>query len=62
MSEARSLLNVAEGHRLGAWVAVALLLGLRPGEVSALHWDAIDLDEARMVVYRSLSWTNGKPH
>lgn len=59
-SEARSLLNVTDQYRLGAWVVVALTTGLRPGEVSALHWDAIDLDRARLVVHRSLSWTNGQ--
>ena len=36
LSEARVLLNVASKHRLGAWVTVAITLGLRPGEVSGL--------------------------
>lgn len=60
-AEARSLLKVAEGHRLGAWVVVALSMGLRPGEISGLNWEAIDLDVGRMMVYRSLGWVADIP-
>lgn len=60
-TEARSLLKVAEGNRLGAWVIVALSMGLRPGEISGLTWDAVDLDVGRIVVYRSLGWDQGNP-
>ena len=55
-SEARSLLSLATEHRLGAWVVVALTTALRPGEVSGLTWDSVDLEERRMVVHRSLEW------
>jgi integrase len=55
------LLNVASHHRLGAWVAVALTLGLRPGEVSGLVWEAIDLEAQSIVVYQSLGWTRNTP-
>ncbi len=57
--EARSLLNVAAHHRVGAWVTVALTLGLRPGEVSGLTWEAIDA--STLTVYQSMGWTAGRP-
>jgi len=57
--EARALLNVADGHRLGAWVTVALTLGLRPGETSGLTWEAVE--GGKLVVFQSLAWTGGRP-
>jgi len=41
--EARALLTAAEGHRLHALITLSLLLGLRPGEATALTWDRVDL-------------------
>jgi len=38
VSEAQALLNVADHHRNGAWVTVAMTLGLRVQEASALSW------------------------
>jgi integrase len=60
-TEARALLNVASDHRLGAWVVVATTLGLRPGEVSGMTWEAIDLDAGTLTVYQSLGWPGGRP-
>lgn len=60
-SEVRSLLNVAAGERLGAWLVVSVLTGLRPGEVSGLTWRAVDLEAGRLVVFQSLSWVGGRP-
>ncbi len=48
-------------HRQGAWVVVALTLGLRPGEVSGLVWDAIDYGPQTLTVYQSLGLVGGKP-
>lgn len=42
--EARRLLAAAEQDRLGALFAVALSVGLRPGEALALAWEDVDLD------------------
>ncbi len=60
-AETRRLLAACRGERLGAWVVVAASVGLRPGEVSGLCWDAVDLDGGTVVVSRSLAWTGGKP-
>ena len=60
-TEARALLSVASKHRLGAWVTVAMTLGLRPGEVSGLTWEAIDFDDGTLTVYQALGWPGGKP-
>jgi hypothetical protein len=38
------LLEAARTDRLGAYLTVALALGLRPGEARALRWDDVDLD------------------
>lgn len=54
--EVRSLVAVTQKHRLGAWVEAALWLGLRPGEVSALTWSAINFDNGTMAIHQSLSW------
>lgn len=69
--EAKALLNAAmqpydaeakpdeTGVRLGGWVVLGLTLGLRPGEISGLTWEAIDGD--KVTVYQSMGWTGGKP-
>lgn len=61
-SEARALLNVADHHRVGAWVTVAMTLGLRPGEVSGLTWEGLDLDNGRVVVHQSMAWDQNMPY
>lgn len=60
-SDARSLLGVTEDHRLGAWIVVAMTLGLRPGEVSGLTWEAIDFDNEVLSVYQSLGRSDAGP-
>lgn len=57
-TEARSLLNVASDHRLGAWVTTAITLGLRPGEASGLTWPDLDLDQGVVVIHQSLAWVD----
>ncbi|WP_301175540.1 site-specific integrase [Actinomadura geliboluensis] len=41
------------GHRLGPYVAVGLLTGLRTEELRALRWRQVDLDAGTVVVTRS---------
>jgi integrase len=60
-SDARSLLRVADDNRLGAWIVVSLTLGLRPGEVSGLTWEAIDFDNGVVNVFQSLGWSDTGP-
>jgi integrase len=51
------LLNAASGHRLHAWVALAVTNGLRPGELGALSWSAVSLDDGMLTVDAALKWT-----
>lgn len=57
--EARAMMNATDGERYGAWIVVTLMLGLRPGETSALTWEAIDGN--RLTVFQSMSWTDSRP-
>ncbi|GAA1899785.1 site-specific integrase [Actinomadura bangladeshensis] len=41
------------GHRLGPYVAVGLLTGLRTEELRALHWHQVNLDAGTVLVTRS---------
>jgi integrase len=43
-AEARRLIEVARGDRLGALVVCGLALGLRPGELTGLLWRDVNLD------------------
>jgi site-specific recombinase XerD len=53
----RTLLSLNEttetGERLEALFVVALTLGLRPGELRALTWDHVDLDQGVIHIWRS---------
>ena len=42
--EMRTLIESSKSHRLHAAVQVALSVGLRPGELTGLYWDALHLD------------------
>jgi integrase len=60
--EARLILNAARDEPNGAAFVAALSLGLRRGEVLALRWRDIDLDEGRLRIAGSLSrrkWRHG---
>lgn len=57
VKESQRLLNVAESHRNGAWVTVAMTLGLRTQEATALSWDYVDLDRGRLEVVQAFTWT-----
>jgi len=52
--QARNLLKATSGHRDGALVLVAVMLGLRPGEVLGLSWSAVDLKKGTLGVNQSL--------
>lgn len=56
-AEARKLLDAATGHRLAAWVSVAVTYGLRPGELASLQWADFDADAGTLTVGSALKWT-----
>lgn len=51
--QARDVIAAAAGHRNGALIAVGLTTGLRPSELTALTWDAIDLDAGTVHVWQA---------
>jgi len=52
--QAASLLAAEREARLGAYVVLCLLTGIRTEEARALRWDQVDLDSATMAVWRSV--------
>jgi integrase len=59
-TEARKLLEVATELPNGARWSLALALGLRPGEVLGLLWNAVDLDAGTLTVRRALQGQAGR--
>jgi integrase len=59
IDQARVLLTVLRGHRLHALFATTLVLGLRRGEVLALTWSDIDLDNNLVRIRQSLQRLDG---
>ena len=53
--QARTLLAATKGHRLGALVSVALACGLRQGEIIALRWRDVDLEDGLVSVRHTLA-------
>lgn len=47
-------MNAAQDSRLGAYVVLCLLTGIRTEEAQALRWDHVDLDAASMAMWRSV--------
>lgn len=47
------------GPSFAAWLQVAAYTGMRPGELDALRWDAVDLDASRILVAEQFSATSG---
>ena len=52
--QAAALLEAAEGSRLGAYVVLCLMTGIRTEEARALRWDHVDLGAASIAVWRSV--------
>lgn len=54
----RSLIRAARkqaGPSFAAWLQVAAFTGMRPGELDALRWDAVDFDRSRILVAEQFS-------
>jgi integrase len=59
ISEIGALSSMARGTRWETFIAIALMLGARRGEVLALTWNDVDLDAGRVIIRASLSQTKG---
>jgi integrase len=58
--EAKEVLAAAEGHRLEGLFVTAMMLGLRPGELTGLRWSDIDLANGTLTVAASLKSERGQ--
>lgn len=54
------LFEVADRTRMGPLIRFAAFSGLRRGEILGLRWDAVDLEQGRVLVARSLVAVHGK--
>lgn len=54
--EAQRLLDAAESDRFYALYVLAVMWGLREGELLGLKWEDIDLDRGTLQVKRQLQW------
>jgi integrase len=52
--QAAALVKAAERARLGAYVVLCLLTGIRTEEARALRWDHVDLEAGTVAVWRSV--------
>ena len=55
--EVTKLMHAAKGSRWESFVDLALMLGARRGELLALTWDDVDLDQGSVTIRASLSQT-----
>ena len=56
MEQAHKLLEAVRGHRLEVLLIVALTTGIRRGELLALRWSEVDLEEQRIQVRRTVDY------
>jgi integrase len=61
IDEARTFLAATATHRLYAAFHLALVTGLRRGEVLALRWSDVDLDRCQLEVRQQLAVELGRP-
>ena len=59
--QVKALLEAARGERLEALYIVAVMMGLREGELLGLKWEDVDLEAGTLSVRRSLSYTTEEP-
>ncbi|WP_329811610.1 site-specific integrase [Streptomyces sp. GSL17-113] len=60
VAEARLLLREAADDRLHALYVLALVMGMRRGELLGLRWDAVNFDRGTLTVERSLQRVDGE--
>lgn len=67
MEQARVLMNHVRGHRLEVLLALAVVTGMRRGELLALRWANIDFERGKLFVLHSVDliaghgYVEGKP-
>jgi integrase len=61
LGEARRFLVATAGHRLGPAFHLALVTGLRRGELLGLRWTDLDLDHHELHVTQQLAVEGGRP-
>lgn len=59
VEQARSLVKHVQGHRLEVLLAMAVVTGMRRGELLALHWSDIDFEHHRLLVLHSVDYIAG---
>ncbi len=58
--ETRRLLDAARGDKLEALYVLAVHTGMRQGELLALKWQDVDLENARLSVRRTITMSGGR--
>lgn len=59
--EARAFCSVSRGHRLWGLFELAMITGLRRGEITALRWSHVDVDAAVLRVRENVVVVDGQP-
>jgi integrase len=59
-AQAQRFLKAAEGHRLEALYRLAVMVGMRLGELLGLQWADIDWTAGRLQVRHTLHWYQGR--
>ena len=57
--QCQDLFAACKAHRLGDLIVLAAMTGLRKGELFALNWNAVNLDEGVLVVRKTLQELRG---
>ena len=57
--QCHELFAACKSHRLGDLIVLAAMTGLRKGELFALNWNAVNLDEGVLVVRKTLQELRG---
>ncbi|HLI06515.1 MAG TPA: tyrosine-type recombinase/integrase [Ktedonobacteraceae bacterium] len=56
MEQAKNLLEVVRGHRLETLLTMALTTGMRRGELLALRWSDVNLEEGTVIVKHTVDY------